>query len=229
MKIKTLIAIAGSITATAFAGGSKEVIAPTPPPPPALGGWFIGGTYGQFESDSNIDDYDGEAGKAIAADKFDFDMYTLHIGRDLGSQVAGFDVAAYLEVGFLDGSAAVSTEYGLAAVFYGRVDFDAEIVPITINLKLERPLFGPVNFYLTGGLGYAFTDLSASESPGSDYSDSDGGFYAQASAGLLYNINSQFELYAGGRWLHLSSLEFGDIPLELDDSFAWEVGARVNF
>jgi hypothetical protein len=65
--------------------------------------------------------------------------------------------------------------------------------------------------------------------PGSDYSDSDGGFYAQASAGLIYNINSQFELYAGGRWRHLNSLEFGDIPLELDDSFAWEVGARVNF
>ena len=79
MKIKTLIAIAGSITATAFAGGSKEVIAPIPPPPPALGGWFIGGTYGQFESDSNIDDYDGEAGTALAADKFDFDMYTLQM------------------------------------------------------------------------------------------------------------------------------------------------------
>ena len=65
--------------------------------------------------------------------------------------------------------------------------------------------------------------------PGSDYSDRDGGFYAQASAGLIYNINSQFELYAGGRWRHLNSLEFGDIPLELDDSFAWEVRARVNF
>jgi len=220
MKLTTFIAIAGSVTATAFAGGSKEVIAPTPPPSPTLGGWFIGGTYGQFEADGDLG-Y-SVLSKAAAAidpfdvDKFDFDMYTLHFGRDLGNQVAGFDVAAYLEVGFLDGSATVADKRFN--------DIDVEIVPITANLKLERALFGPVNFYLTGGLGYAFTDVSADGS-----SDNDGGFYAQASAGLLYNVNSQFELYAGGRWLYLNSLQFGDAPLELDDAFAWEVGVRVNF
>ena len=222
MKLKTLVTIAASITATAFAGGSKEVIAPTPPPAPTLGGWFIGGTYGQFETDGNLDTSLKKVAAAINTaydvDKFDFDMYTLHVGRDLGTQVAGFDLAAYLEVGFLDGSATASY------IGQSRFDIDVEIVPITINLKLERALFGPVNFYLTGGLGYAFTDVSATGS-----SDNDGGFYAQASAGLLYNINSQFELYAGGRWLYLNSLQFGDAPLELDDAFAWEVGVRVNF
>ncbi|MBU6327976.1 MAG: hypothetical protein KGQ89_10120 [Verrucomicrobia bacterium] len=222
MKLTTFIAIAGSVTATAFAGGSKEVIAPTPPPSPTLGGWFIGGTYGQFEADGDLGS--SVLSKAAAAidpfdvDKFDFDMYTLHVGRDLGTQVAGFDVAAYLEVGFLDGSATISYRDASAG------NIDVEIVPITANLKLERALFGPVNFYLTGGLGYAFTDVSANGD-----SDNDGGFYAQASAGLLYNVNSQFELFAGGRWLYLNTLQFGAAPLDLDDAFAWEIGARVNF
>lgn len=218
MKFITLVTTAGSITATAFAGGSKEVIAPTPSAP-SPAGWFIGGTYGQFEADGNLDFYSGELG-GPSLDKFEFDMYTLHIGRDLGTQVAGFDLAAYLEVGFLDGKSRLSFgSFGPIAS-----DIDVEIIPITINLKLERPVYGPVNFYLTGGLGYAFTDLSGDVPP-----ESGGGFYAQASAGLIYNVNSQLELLAGGRWLHLSSLDFGDAPLDLDDALAWEVGARVNF
>jgi len=47
---------------------------------------------------------------------------------------------------------------------------------------------------------------------------------------LLYNVNAQFEVFAGGRWSYLSGLEFDDnLDLELDDEFSWEVGARYNF
>jgi opacity protein-like surface antigen len=223
MNFTILVTTAVSITATAFAGGSKEVIAPTQPTAPSLGGWSIGGTYGQFETEGSRDGYSGlQGGQGSLLENFDFDMYTLHIGHDLGTQVAGFDLAAYLEVGFLDGASNRSFQNMPAPA----LDIDLEIIPITMNLKLERSLYGPVNFYLTGGLGYAFTDAS-----GFGNSESGGGFYAQASAGLIYNVNSQLELLAGGRWLHLSSLDFGDAPLavELDGAFAWEVGARVNF
>jgi hypothetical protein len=228
MKFTALITTACSITATAFAGGSKEVIAPTQSAP-SLGGWFIGGTYGQLETEGNTDAYYGELGGPSpgipSLEDFEFDMYTLHIGRDLGTQVAGFDLAAYLEVGFVDGnSRATFGSFPGPTPGPTTSDVDAEIIPITVNLKLERALFGPVNFYLTGGLGYAFTEASAFGA-----FESGGGFYAQASAGLIYNVNSELELLAGGRWLHLSSLDFGNAPLELDDAFAWEAGVRVNF
>ncbi len=95
---------------------------------------------------------------------------------------------------------------------------------MTANLKVEHTIYGPVSAYLTGGLGYAWTKISA-------YGDSnrDGGFYAQASAGLIYNVCERFELFGGARWLYLSDLNMGDTDIQLDDSWAWEIGACYNF
>lgn len=234
MKLITYITTAVAMTAAAFAG-SSPVIAPTPPPAPSLGGWFFGGSYGQLESshngenavydfvyenfDENIDD--------VTVGDIDFDVYTLHVGRDLGTQVMGCDLAAYLEVGYMSGDqTAYLAFFDGVDDYYDSFGFEVVIVPITFNLKLERPIYGPVNGYLTGGIGYAFSNLEVS----GENSISDGGFYAQASAGLLYNVNAQFEVFAGGRWSYLSGLEFDDnLDLELDDEFSWEVGARYNF
>jgi opacity protein-like surface antigen len=258
MKLLTLITTAGSVTATAFAGGSKMVVeAPTPPPAPTLGGWFIGGTYGLLETDSNVGDImnsndpDGDVGSYTEGDlgpalegkrnvdraasgsygdhydveDFEFDMYTLHVGRDLGVQVLGCDLAAYLEVGFLNGDANASYRRfssSFSPVIHDTMDIS--IIPITLNLKLERPVYGPISCYLTGGVGYAFTDMELGSA-----SDNGGGFYAQASLGLLYNINASWEIFGGARWVHLSDLDFGDNDIELDDNVAYEIGARYNF
>ena len=261
MKLSTLITTAGSVTATAFAGVSSPIIQA---PAPTLGGWFVGGTYGQLDTDSNgtqvlnnndpdgslASYYEGDLGPVLEGytegnfpagrlpsgsigdhyevSDFEFDMYTLHIGRDLGKQVLGCDLAAYLEVGFLDGDANTS--------FFNRVgtnpptnisistSTDIDIIPITMNLKLERPFYGPISGYITGGVGYAFTDIELDSE-----SDSGGGFYAQASIGLIYNINASWEIFGGARYVHLSSLDFGDNGIELDDNIAYEIGARYNF
>ena len=157
MKLLTLITTTFSVTAIAFAGGSKQVME-TPPPAPTLGGWFVGGTYGQLEAGSNgselMNQYDpagtafapgnllaggnpeedmqvlrapsGNTGDHFAVGDFDFDMYTLHVGRDLGTQVLGCDLAAYLEVGFLDGEAVDIAEYSVKTrimIREGKPDF----------------------------------------------------------------------------------------------------------
>lgn len=223
-----------SVTATAFAGTPAQVTAPPPAPAPAPGGWFVGGTFGQFDSDSNLADLiglpTGVTQGDIDVDDAEFDMYTLHVGRQMG-QFIGCDVAAYLEVGYLNGD--LDAHASFYNSFNEDYDFgwndltqtiDLDIIPVTINFSLERPLFGPVSGYLSAGLGYAFTDAEIDGE-----SDNDGGFYAQASFGLLYNINEQFEVFGGGRWLHLESLDFGDADFELDDSLAWEIGLRYNF
>ena len=228
-----------------------------PAPAPTLGGWFVGGTYGQLETSSNgsdvlnendpnangyfrsggdfgpaLEGYTEGVGKAPSGaygdhyevQDFEFDMYTLHIGRDLGKQVLGCDLAAYLEVGFLDGNARASFASFRNDPTLAYDSMDIGIIPITMNLKLERPVYGALSCYLTAGVGYAFTDIELGSA-----SDNGGGFYAQASLGLLYNINASWEIFGGARYVHLSSLDFGDNDIELDDNVAYEIGVRYNF
>lgn len=229
MKYSNLLTALGVATMNATAGTPEPVYSP-PPPEPSLCTWFIGGTYGQLDGVNTslgndfagfIDDFEG-----FDVDDIDLDMYTLHFGRSFAN-TNGWDFAAYLEVAYLHGDTDLN-----ATLFDGEdfvsasATFDLDIIPVTINFKVERELFGPISAYLTGGVGYAWTKLDAENIDKVD----DGGFYAQASAGLIWNINESFELYGGARWLHLEDLEFGDdFELGLDDSLAWEVGLRYNF
>lgn len=221
MKHVTLIATIGSVTAIAFAGEPAPVQT-APAPAPALGGWFAGAGFGQFDSEGSL----GELTNDI-----DFDMYSLHIGRNLGTQFLGCDLATYLEVGYLDGdtNATIPAPLPIPPLLPlppTVADVDVEIIPITLNLLAERTLFYGIKGYISGGIGYAFTETSFSGN-----SDSDGGFYAQASIGLAYDINEQWEIYGGARYIYLGDLEIGGGlgDAELDDSVGYEIGLRYNF
>jgi hypothetical protein len=236
MKPHTLIFALSSVVATAFSGTPSPVTAPAPMAQDTLSGWFIAGSFGQL--------YD--VGKGIDANAFntvglnnartgtlDMDMYNLEIGRDLCPMGEGFGLSAYLEVSYLDGSVSVDASPYLANYFYS-FGVDAQIVPVTANLKVEHQLFGPVNAYLTGGLGYAWTDFKGNNQASSDSSNG-GGFYAQVTAGLIWNINPQWEMYGGARWIYLNGLDgakigfYNNAEIKLQDSWAWEAGIRFNF
>ena len=156
-------------------------------------------------------------------------MYSFHLGRPIKS-AAGFDLAAYVEVAWLTGD---FTATGISSFLTNNVNqvvfrenLDLDIVPLTLNLKAERNLFGSVGAYLSGGLGYAWTNISID---GDD--ENGGGFYAQAAAGLVWNVNSSVDIYGGARWVHLNDLEFGDddFGFELDNQLGWEIGLRYKF
>jgi opacity protein-like surface antigen len=222
MKLTTLITAASSVTAIAFAGEP----APAPMAPAPSGscwdGWFFGATYGQFDTDYSGDVFGRDDDSEFS--DVEFDMFTLHVGRDLDAQFLGCDLAAYLEIGIMDGEMTVS-EFDSQDVLDDRYTLDFEIVPITLNLKAEREFFAGVKGYITAGIGYAFSQVGDA-----DVSFGDGGFYAQASIGLAYDINQNWEIFGGARWVHLSSLDFGlGDEIELDDAIAWEVGLRYNF
>jgi opacity protein-like surface antigen len=221
MKLLTLITAASSVTATAFAG-EPAPMAPAPAPSSCWDGWFAGATYGQFDTDHNIQADDDEE-----YSDFDFDMFTLHVGRDLDTQFLGCDLAAYVEVGFLLGDLTYNEYDSFSSVPDFSETIDLDIIPFTINLKAERALFAGVKGYMTAGIGYAFTRLSAD---GDSESFGDGGFFAQASIGLAYDINENWEIFGGARWMYLSDLELGEGEgIELDDAIAWEIGLRYNF
>jgi opacity protein-like surface antigen len=206
-----------------------------PPPAPSLYQWFAGATVGYLIENEE-------------------EMYTAHIGVDLPNQLAGWDQALYLEIGYTElggclhsptpqanASKAYEDNFFGNLFQYGRMCIDLEIIPVTLNYKLERPIGQSLNAYLGLGAGAAFIDADASTS-GSSSSDDDTVFFAQAFGGILYNVNPSFEIYAGARVIYFDEPEFNlyDTSVDLDDfdDFGFEVhntdvlvevGARVNF
>jgi opacity protein-like surface antigen len=115
---------------------------------------------------------------------------------------------------------------------YADTAYDLSVMPITLNVKLERPISGNLNGYFGAGLGMALVDLNMDIGE-YDFSDNDWVFTGQVFAGLNYNFNESFEVYGGARWIYYddASLSDGDLggDLELDDDFLFELGARFNF
>lgn len=236
MKLRTFFVVAAS-AASAFAGEPAPAYAPPQAAALPLTGWFIAGSFGQLYDvgkglDSwafNTTDYD-----SARVGKLDFDMYTLQIGRDLCPLGAGFGLAAYLEVNYLDGDVSIDAHPRTDTTLATDFGLDAQIIPVTANLKLEHTIAGPISCYLTGGLGYAWTKYSG-ENTSDSSSSTGGGFYAQLTAGLIYNITEQWEIFGGARWIYLSSLDGAKVgfnnaaEIKLQDSWSWEAGIRFNF
>ena len=157
----------------------------------------------------------------------DFELYQLHIGRDFNKSFLNFDMAAYLEVGIATGKTKV-----IESPLFDIVD--VELIPITVNFQLERSVTRAVSVYATGGLGYAFSEISGAISSTKNLS-----FYAQASAGFQYTFSEHSEVFAGVRWMYLEDVNFSDVKsaflptykarLNLENAIAWEIGVRYNF
>ena len=111
----------------------------------------------------------------------------------------------------------------------GDTSYDLDIMPITLNVKLERPLTGNLNAYLGGGLGLAQVDLSVNGGAWGDLSDDDWVFTGQLFAGVNYNFNPNFEVYGGARWIYYDDADIEQTTFEVDDDFLFELGARFNF
>lgn len=239
--------IVSCMTATAMAGPTQEMV-PAPAPTAPLGGWFVGGSYGQINDADNIistvggligliGGYGGIGNPGgllpdvddIEIGDLDFDLYSLHVGRKLNDQFLGCDTSVYFEIAYLDGGLNISS-YSAQLEEDVSLGIDLDIIPVTVNLKLERQLFGNLSAYASAGLGFAYTEASMS-GMGQNMSSDDIEFYSQISFGLTYHVTEKWDVFGGLRWMNLSNMDFGtEIPLELvDDQFAWEFGARYNF
>jgi opacity protein-like surface antigen len=245
MKLLIKNTILAAMTSAALAGPSQDPVV-APAAAPTLGDWFVGGSYGQINDADNlissvggllglIGGYGGYAGlpiddlDGIRIGDLDFDLYSLHIGQKLNQSFLGWDTSVYFELAYLDGSMGVGAYSDDLGGFVG-LGIDLKVMPITANIKFERQLWQKLSVYATGGLGFAYTDLSAS-GLGQSFSGDDIEFFMQMSFGLSYEVVENVDVYGGVRWLRLSDMDFGtNIPLELvDDQFAWEFGVRYHF
>ena len=204
-----MVVLAG-LAATAVAGEEPSAKAPKnpidpPPPSPSLYQWFIGGTVGYL-------------------DEYDTEFYSGHIGVDMPYQLGGWDTAVYLEVGWFE------QDYLLPTFTFGSFALggptELEVIPITLNYKLERELSGALRAYLGAGAGVALVDVTMSGA-----SDDDTTFYGQVFGGLLYQASEAFEVYGGARWIYLDEIDLLGIDSFLDtgDDFMIEGGIRFNF
>lgn len=211
MKLHTLV-ITSVVSATAFAGELQQSSCSN-----CSNGWFAGAAFGQF---TNTDTSFGD---------IDLNMYAIHVGRDLEKQLFGCDLAAYLELGLMNGDRSI----GFSDV--GQANVDVDVVPLTLNFKAERELFYGLKGYASAGAGYAFSRVSFSGDTGeflgpfSGASFGDGGIYGQGSIGLSYDVTDNVEIFGGARYIVLDEIDFGVPGVDADNNVGYEVGLRYNF
>lgn len=236
--MKTILLLPFVLALPAFAGTSaKEYVAPGPQSEPCLFTWFAGASVGYLT-------------------ELEEPMYNLHLGTDTCWSLGGWNVALFAEIGYTEkdeswsaGGQSTIPEDDLDDSFtldeledalsdiadfgFSGTGYDLEVMPITLNFKLERPLTSNLNVYFGGGLGAARVDLSIDGGDLGDFSDDDWIFTGQIFAGLNYNVTQSFEVYGGARWIYFDDASLSDngasADLELEDDFLFELGGRFNF
>jgi len=211
--MKTLLLLPLLIAAPAFAGTSaKQVVAPAPDP--CITSWFVGASVGYMT-------------------QLETPLYTAHVGVTNSCwNVAGWNIALYLEVGYADKDFTDRRRISEAPIFETSEN-DVTIVPITANIKFEHQITGNLNAYIGGGLGLAWINddftHSFTQSASTHASDSDWVFCAQIFAGLSYHVTPQWEVYGGGRWLYLADPTLFGSKQSINDDWVIELGTRYKF
>lgn len=238
--MKTILLLPFALALPLFAGTSaKQAIAPATQES-CLFNWFAGGSVGYLT-------------------QLEEPMYNLHVGTDTCWNVAGWKVALFGEVGYTSTDESYQSErkgnsvnqliipqvqssysvdeMGSAlsnlANFVGNTGYDLDIIPLTLNVKLERQLTGNLDAYIGAGLGVARVNLDINAGRFGKYSDNDWVFAGQVFAGLNYNVNANVEIYGGARWVYFDNAKLSDkgqsATLDLGSDCLLELGGRYNF
>lgn len=203
--MKNTLLLSLLLAAPAFAGTSEVVTESAPPPQIAedTWSWFVGGT----------------AGYLLDAEE---DMYTLQVGAKSPWIVGGWNVALFAEAGWTENHDALD---GFGPLGFAG-DNDLDIVPITGNVKFEKLISGGLSVYAGVGAGTAYLDADFETAAGRRHTD-DWIFTAQAFAGLSYNVNDNFEVFGGARWIYYGDNDWAGV--DLDDDVLLEGGLRYHF
>jgi opacity protein-like surface antigen len=172
-------------------------------PSNGLWSWFVGGSAGYLN--------DAEEG-----------YFAAHIGLDTPWNLGGWNMAMLAEIGYTGNDTTGS-------LLNSPLEMETDLVPVTFNVKFERPLTGNLSAYLGGGLGAAFvsTDATSPFLPG-ELSDDETVFTGSLFGGLLYNVNNAFEIYGGARWMYLNDYSILGTKTDADDDWLFEIGLRFN-
>lgn len=194
-----------SLIAT-VAAGEKSAKGVIPPPPPECEWvWIGGGSVGHL---SDFDEW----------------MYSLHLGKERRCPGSNCTDAFYLEVGL------TSTDGSITEFTDDPINYDLDIIPITLNYKRECQLTDQLNWYIGVGAGICITEIEASNQNGSNSAD-ETDFYAHIFAGIVHEVSDSFEIFGGARYI-FTDTDFGSLgsqPFDLDGDVLFEFGGRFTF
>jgi outer membrane protein W len=205
-----------ALAATAQAGEDYSAKAPAPVPAPCLWEWFAGGSVGY-------------AFNAEAA------IYNVQVGSEYSCPGSDSSHAIFVEIGY--GTWDDSTKlYSREVNLKGKID--NQMMPFTLNYKYETSLTQSLNWFIGAGAGFAINKVDIDINAYSNSSDNSTTFYGQLFAGLVYQVNEQWDVTTSVRYLYQ---DLGDHKLKrelsgankvgnngIDDIF-WDIGVRYNF
>ncbi len=137
------------------------------------------------------------------------EFYTLHVGAKIGES-GPLTHSLYLE--------------GAYAEFTTFAVLDSEVIPVTLNYKLDYALTDRFSLYGGVGAGAAFIDSSVGP-----FSDDSVELTAQVFAGVGFDVTSNFQLFTGARWIWVDDSDLAGVPVEIGDDVGLELGARFKF
>ena len=245
--MKSILVLPFVLALPVFAGTSAKQVIP-PPANPCLMSWFVGASVGYLTEleEPMYTVHAGITNSCWMVGGWNVSAYA-EVGytqKDEDYREQGRENYKPLNVG--KGNSFSVDEMGHAlqylatynGIYHNQWDtntgYDLDIVPITLNVKLERALSGNLNAYFGGGLGVACVslDIDGGGYYGS-FSDTAWVFCGQIFAGLSYSVSPVFEIYGGARWMYLSDADVSDkgesATLELGSDCFLELGARYKF
>jgi opacity protein-like surface antigen len=136
------------------------------------------------------------------------EFYTLHLGVKIA------ETGPIAHSIFLEGAYAEFSNFGL----------ETDILPVTLNYKLDYALSDSFSVYAGAGLGAAFVDSSIGI-----FDDSSTEFTAQIFAGVGYDVCENFQLFSGARWIWVDDSKLGPLSVDIGDDVGVELGGRLKF
>ncbi|QJE97313.1 outer membrane protein [Luteolibacter luteus] len=99
-----------------------------------------------------------------------------------------------------------------------------DVIPVTLNYKLDYNINDRFSVYGGVGLGAAFVDTEVGP-----FSDDSVEFTAQAFVGVGYDVTSNFQIYTGARYIWVDDSEIFNVPVDIGDDVGVELGLRFKF
>jgi opacity protein-like surface antigen len=104
----------------------------------------------------------------------------------------------------------------------------ADLLPVTLNYRLQGGLQGAFGYYAGAGAGFARTRLDGASING-PVRLSDNSFAAQAFAGVTYQASPTITLNLGAKYIWIDEVKFGGTRFEVDDDVAFSAGISLKF
>lgn len=204
------VACAPAFAADMSATGADDLLA-NAPQVEETSGWYLRGDIGYVFNqtpDWSIPDFSGTGGQTLD------DSWMLGIGAGLRlNDWLRFDLTADYRVRS-DYSA-----FGLAA--------DYSTATALANVYADLGTWSGVTPYVGAGLGAGYVSLDHIEVLGTDIGDASGfGFAWALMAGVAVQLNPNWQIDVGYRYLNLNGVDIGDVPDLDQDAHEIRVGAR---